>query len=214
MRKIKLISLIMSILSSLIICSIGFSTWYEFEPPVTSKTGNYEAYDVLTIENVDMEVFQFSALSFKTAEYTNGALSSFSDTDTGVITVKYKIPAASVNAADGKFTINVSLGYDGAADGHALFGNAFPDTGTSNYYTVKLDGTVINADIDANDNISFTKSLSGISKTEDYEFTVTYEFYIPSANMNFRNTFGKYITGSDGDGTPTKFSASAYVTTG
>lgn len=217
MRRVKFISLLMSILSSLVIFSIGFSSWIEFAPLNASSSGSFTTYDILTIENTEMSVFQFSATAFKEVAYEEGGLKTYTDTQTGVITVTYKVPAASVKAANGKIHLDISLGYVGAKINN-LFATTFPTSSTTNFLNVKIGTEAVTPQITTNESgeevINIQKTYSNMDQTKDFEFTVTYEFNIPYENMNFRNTFGKYITGSDGTGTPTKFTASAYVTNG
>lgn len=226
MRKIRFISLIMSILSSLFIFSVGFSTWYEFNPPKTYGEGDFMGYGVLEIKNTGMDVFQYSALSFKEVEYDeSGNISSFKDIDTGVIRVEYTVPKETLKSTDGSFTITADLGYSNLSDtGHKLFATAFSPS--DNFYTVKYYEGGIDSDSDkyavtatineSSDKITFELGFptvnSSVDTSKDYVFTVEYSFYIPSSTdsdvHNFRNTFGKYMKGTEG-GSGTQFVATA-----
>ncbi len=237
MRKIQLTSLIMSILSSVCILSVGFSSWYEVQVPVKGS-GSFETYDALTIEidtdtngKSKIEAFQFSALSFKEIVYDGDDLTTFTDSDTGIIKVTYKVPGASVYATQGSFTLTADLGYENlAVANHQLFGTAFSSANKkptgSNDLSVTVNGTAVSTSIvqvkDGNnavigDKISFTKEFSGITHgssaaaTDDFVIEVIYTFTIPSASTNFRNTFGKYLLGADGDKNPTRFLPSAHI---
>ena len=195
MRRVKFISLLMSILSSLVIFSIGFSSWIEFAPLNASGSGSFTTYGVeeLAIENISMSVFQFSATAFKEVAYEEGGLKTYADTNTGVITVKYKVPAASVATLNGKVHVDISLGYTEAKIKN-LFATAFPTSSKTNYLTVRIGDEVVGHTIKTNDNgeevINIQKTYSNVDTAKDFEFTVTYEFNIPYENMNFRNTFG------------------------
>lgn len=205
MRKIRLISIAMSVLSCVCIFSVGFSSWFSLESPAKTTSGSYDTYGVLSIENTEMTVFQFSALSFKDENYE--------DTDEGVISVKYKIPKESVKAVNGNFVVDISLGYSGISDSeYKLFKNAFAEESGNNYY-VKVDGDTIVASIAEDDTISFQKTFDGCDQSKDFEFTVTYIFDIPNDDANFRNTFGKYLVAGGTDGKKaTTFTSSACAT--
>ncbi len=234
MRKLGLMSFIFSILSCLIIFSIGFSTWYEIDPSAIEAkkeaSGAYEAYAVaestqsgMSINITSVSLFAFSGLSFKTIEHNgeDGALSNFSNSPTGTIEVTYVVGGATI-PEDGTFTVNVALGHSGASK-TTLFKDAFATAGNS--YTVKVNGADLTdkATIDSADKITFSHTFTDGVKDTDYTFTVVYTFNIPSSTttdpLNFRNSFGKHIIGSDGDNTttgltPTKFVATATATQG
>lgn len=225
MRKIKFISLIMSILSSLFIFSVGFSTWYEFNPPKTYGEGDFMGYGVLEIQNTGMDVFQYSGMSFKKVEYdASNNISGFTDVDTGVIRVEYTVPAKTLKSTNGEFTVTADLGYSNLADSsRRLFDEAFSASG--NFYTVKYyeggidsssDRYPVNTTINESDKITFELEFptlnSNIDVNKDYVFTVEYSFTIPSSTdsdtHNFRNTFGKYMKGTE-SGSGTQFIATA-----
>ena len=219
LRKIKAIALLMSVMTCILMFSVGFSAWFKISAPAPvtpDEDGSFEAYDVLTIhmkENDGMEVFKSSLLSFKTSD-------TLKDTDTGTIEVTYVVPQSTVSATGGSFTVDFSLGYSSiASEGHKLFGNAFNnETYPNNSYSAsvakaKSTTTSLNAD---SDTIDCVCTFEGIDTTKDFEFTLIYTFKIPSG-LNFKNSFGQYLNGTESteenpNADTTKFSASAVVT--
>ena len=228
LRKIKAIALLMSVMTCILMFSVGFSAWFKISAPAPvtpDEDGSFEAYDVLTIhmkENDGMEVFKSSLLSFKTSD-------TLKDTDTGTIEVTYVVPqstvAATVDSGDttGSFTVDFSLGYSSlsslAPEGHKLFGNAFnKETYPNNSFSVsvakaKSTTTSLNAD---SDTIDCVCTFEGIDTTKDFEFTLIYTFKIPTG-LNFKESFGQYLNGTESteenpNADTTKFSASAVVT--
>ncbi len=206
MRKMNLISTLLSIASCLVIFSIGFSSFYNLTifPLLSQPTGSFESYEVDPIVNIEsMTCFTCSGMSFMAIGYdSNSILNEFQKIDTGTITVNYKIPKDQIPAS-GKFEIDFYLSYENA-DKTTLFNDAFAVAG--NVCTVKLSNSTVTHSIDENDAITFTKTFVSVPTTEDYTFNVTYEFTIPNANLNFRNTFGKFIKTGDN---ATTFIASA-----
>ena len=213
--KMKLIALLLSIASCLLMFSVGFSTWYNVVLPegATQASGTVSVYDALTIHNTGMTVFNSSLLSFKTNDQT------LTDTDEGVITVNYKIPAETVIATNGTFAVNLELGYSSlAVENHALFATAFSNSFTDNNFSVDLKVgeqtlSLIAAGksdkLAADDKIVCSKTFTGVGTGSDFEFSVVYTFDIDSGD-NFRESFGKYLKGTEGAET-TKFAASATV---
>ena len=209
MRKIRLIAIVMTVLSCISIFSIGFSSWFSFEPQIKIQEGSYESYGLLTIDNIEMSVFKFSALSFKDENYDN--------CDEGRVTVKYQIPKESLSVFEGEFTISLTLGYSEIfdADNYKLFYDAFVTNESTNNLKVFITGGSedgIEYEITENDDIYFEHTFANDDKSQDLEFTVDYVFTVPSENSNFRNTFGKYLVGSEiemEELDPTKFSVVA-----
>ena len=78
------------------------------------------------------------------------------------------------------------------------------------------DKAPVNASIDKSDKITFTLEFptlySNVDVNNDYVFTVEYNFHVPKSTdsdvHNFRNTFGKYMRGTEG-GSGTQFIAIA-----
>ena len=226
MRRVKLMAFLMSLASCLCLFGAGFSSWYAvtIDKGETIPDGNITSYDILTIINEEMTTFQYSILSFKdmveVTETVGGeqiTKAIFQNVDKGVITVEYLIPLETLAATGGNFNVDFSLGYDMlAVDNHKLFSKAF--SVTENSYSISVDSnSVNNSKINQDtDTIDFTHSFQNIPTGKDYTFTVTYMFDIPGATqsdaLNFKNTFGQYLKGSD---TPnndtTKFVASALV---
>lgn len=208
MRKIRLMAVIMSILSCVSVFGIGFSSWFNFEPPVKASTGNYKSYGTAVIENVSMSVFQFSTFSFKDENYT--------DSDEGKVSVTYKISAESLEFLDDSFKVSITLGYSQILDStHKLFYHAFEEKKATNECKVFITGGPtdgVDYSITAKDTIYFEHTFKNVDKSNDFEFTVDYFFKVPSADNNFRTTFGKYLVGSEinKEGiNPTKFSVVA-----
>ena len=220
LRKIKAIALLMSVMTCLLMFSVGFSAWFKISAPAPivldgNKGGRLEAYDVLTIhmkENDGMEMFKSSLLSFKTSE-------TLADTDTGSIKVTYVVPQSTVAATDGSFQVDFSLGYSSlTSEGHKLFGHAFSATYSDNSFSASVaeaKSTAVSLNTDS-DTIDCVCTFEGIDTTKDFEFTLIYTFKIPSG-LNFKNSFGQYLNGTEStaensNADTTKFSASALVT--
>ena len=214
-RKIKLLAILMSITSCLLMFSMGFATWYNVTLPNASTVGSGDVvvYDALTIHNSGMTMFSSSLISFKTSDKT------LTDANSGVITVNYKIPKNTITAAKKNFTVDFELGYsDLAVSDHKLFATAFGNGFAKNNFSVvlNLNGQAITLvqngrsdKVSAEDTINCSYDFQNISDTADLEFSVTYTFNI-EGGVNFRDSFGKYLKGTDGDET-TKFAASAVV---
>lgn len=236
MRKIKLIAFLLSVTSCLFLLSTGFATWYNVNFPegIEDKEGSFEAYDVLTISNVGMDMFQFSMFSFKTAMYEGATLTKFEDSPTGVISVTYRIPAETLAVVGNSFKVETSLSY--AADTLAktptngLFGgltlnaanngisvSCTATTGTvEQVMTTTVNGSEITSAYQFTGVTANAKSDTTKSSNDVYEFTITYTFTI-SSGTNFKNTFGQYLKGTEKTAENqtnygTKFIASAHVT--
>lgn len=222
MRKIKLIAIVMSFASCLSLFSVGFSTWYNVAVPDKSISGDLAVYDVLNIENDGMEIFSFSMFSFKDVEIdSDGTIISLKDNADGVgeLKVNYVVPAATLKATDGTFTVTTILGYDGlspkaASQGfEGLFYSFCGETPANSLDVTATGGTTTSTTKNAT-KITNTFSFSGVSANSDdnkgnYEFTVIYKFTIASGE-NFRTTFGQYLMGTDGNNV-TKFNAWAEI---
>ena len=216
-RKIKFIAFLLSITSCLFMFGVGFSTWYNLSTSeVVTATGSVEAYDVLTIHNSGMTIFKSSLFSFKTSDQT------LADTSVGVITVNYRVPADTVAATRGSFAVDVSLGYSELlVSDHKLFAVAFGNAFASNSFSVdvqvgdKTTNVITNGKSDklaGDGTIAVTKTFTptDVGNTNaDFEFTVIYTLNINSG-VNFKDSFGKYLKGTEGAET-TKFVASAQV---
>ncbi len=231
MRKINLMSFILSILSCLIVFSVGFSTWYEIDPSAIEAkkeaSGAYEAYAVeestqggMSIDITSVSLFAFSGLSFKNIVRDGTTLTKFENSDTGTIEVTYVVTGSTI-PSDGKFKVTAALGYTGASK-TTLFTDAFAVS--DNSYAVKITEGVITDDSvftditakednltidDSTDKITFSHNFTATKNTDgtfdDYTFTVVYTFTIPPSTdtepLNFRNSFGKHIIGPDGNNT-------------
>lgn len=221
LRKIKFMALLLSITSCLFMFSVGFATWYNVSAPTPVTTsGSFEAYDVLTIhmkENDGMNLFEYSALSFRDADGKA--------TDKGQIKVHYVVPKSTVDATDGDFTVDVTLTYDTLsryahdADFAGLFAGLEKGTGTNQVNVTSSKGTVseyVVSDTQITAKITFENVTLTESQTE-YAFALTYDFNIPAdtdtVKGNFRQTFGKYLNiQSEEVKNPTKFIVTAQVT--
>ena len=196
MRKIRVIAIVMTMLSCVSIFSIGFSSWFSFEPQINIQEGSYESYGVLAIDNIEMSVFNFSAISFRDENHD--------DCDQGLISVKYQIPKESLGVFEDEFTISLTLAYSEIfdADNYKLFYDAFVTNESTNDMKVFITGgdeEGIEYEITDNDDIYFEHTFKNVDKSKDLEFTVDYVFTVPSENSNFRNTFGKYLIGGEID---------------
>lgn len=216
-RKIKFIALLLSITSCLFMFGVGFSTWYNLSTSdVVTSTGSIEAYDVLTIQNSGMTLFKSSLFSFKTNDQT------LSDSNAGVITVNYKVPVETLAATDGSFAVDLTLGYSELMiPDHRLFEVAFGNSFAGNTFSVDVQignsttSMIANGKSDklaGDGTIAVTKTFTptDVGNTNaDFEFTVIYTLNINSG-VNFKDSFGKYLKGTEGTET-TKFVASAQV---
>lgn len=236
MRKIKLIAFLLSVTSCLLLFSVGFATWYNVKFPtgVEEQEASFEAYDVLNISNEGMDIFGFSMFSFKTAVYSGNSLVNFEDSDMGVVTITYRVPAETLAATGNSFKVNASLGYDATTlsavakndpDFKGLFGalvlnaenngvsvSCSSSSGTVTEVTPTLVGATEIRSEYSFENVT-PNAKNSKNETADYEFTITYTFTIKKANDNFKNNFGQYLNGTDVSGiSGTRFTASAYVT--
>ena len=216
-RKIKFIALLLSITSCLFMFGVGFSTWYNLSTSdVVTSTGSIEAYDVLTIQNSGMTLFKSSLFSFKTNDQT------LSDSNAGVITVNYKVPVETLAATDGSFAVDFTLGYSELViPDHRLFEVAFGNSFAGNTFSVDVQignsttSMIANGKSDrlaADGTITVTKTFTADEVGDlnsDFEFTVIYTLNIEGGE-NFKESFGKYLRGTEGAVT-TKFAASAQV---
>ena len=216
-RKIKFIALLLSITSCLFMFGVGFSTWYNLSTSdVVTSTGSIEAYDVLTIQNSGMTLFKSSLFSFKTNDQT------LSDSNVGVITVNYKVPVETLAATDGSFAVDLTLGYSELViPDHRLFEVAFGNSFAGNTFSVDVQignsttSMIANGKSDrlaADGTITVTKTFTADEVGDlnsDFEFTVIYTLNIEGGE-NFKESFGKYLRGTEGAVT-TKFAASAQV---
>ena len=214
-RKIKFIALLLSITSCLFMFGVGFSTWYNLSTSdVVTSTGSIEAYDVLTIQNSGMTLFKSSLFSFKTNDQT------LSDSNVGVITVNYKVPVETLAATDGSFAVDLTLGYSELViPDHRLFEVAFGNSFAGNTFSVDMQignsttSMIANGKSDrlaADGTITVTKTFTADEVGDlnsDFEFTVIYTLNIEGGE-NFKESFGKYLRGTEGAVT-TKFAASA-----
>ncbi len=211
MKKIKYIALIMSVASSLLMFSVGFSTWYSVDPAVAAALGAAEAFAVEEYSQYislrEFKMFKFSALSFRD--------DSGAETDTATIEVSYTVNKAALEKTGGEFTADVTLGYHNLSnyakeDGFAgLFAGLADGTCGKVSATVNSEAlTTLNV---GNESIDLTYKFEGIDTSKDYDFTVIYTFNIPSKNGNFRQNFGRYINMANIDATHTKFISTAKI---
>lgn len=223
LRKIKAIALLMSVMTCILMFSVGFSAWFKISAPAPvtpDEDGSFEAYDVLTIHMQTpngMEIFEYSALSFRNA--------AGESTSNGQIKVHYVVPKSTVDAADRNFTVDVTLTYDtlsqyaNDADFEGLFAGLGKGMGTNQVSVTSSNGTVSNYTVGA-DNITAKLTFENITlaaNETEYAFTLTYDFNIPADTEalkgNFRQTFGKYLNvTSESVEAPTKFIVTAQVT--
>ena len=176
-------------------------------------------------------VFQYSALSF-TGSDSN-------PTDTGEITVSYKLNAKKCleryrNGTDSKVLLTLTLTHENTLNNAALFAAANANNNETKNITatVKLGtGEALQAtadeDASANDKLVFTVELdlSSYAASTATDVVVTYTFEIPKnydtngdgdhvdagdKAGNFRNVFGKYLLANK-DGKTTTFVTAAAI---
>jgi hypothetical protein len=224
LRKIKAIALLMSVMTCILMFSVGFSAWFKISAPapvIPDEDGSFEAYDVLTIHMQTpngMEIFEYSALSFRNA--------AGESTSNGQIKVHYVVPKSTVDAANGNFTVDVTLTYETLskyatedANFAGLFAGLGKGTGTNQVSVTSSKGTVSDYTVGA-DNITAKLTFEDITlaaNETEYAFTLTYDFNIPpdteALKGNFRQMFGKYLNvTSESVEAPTKFIVTAQVT--
>lgn len=214
MRKLHIMSIVMSLLSMLTVFSVGFASWLSLPTPTVNRVGTFQSYvvgemsDYIKAGTVDM--FEYSAFHFWNDDKTAAS-------NTGKISVPYTIDLEKCAKAGGNWngtvTLNASLWYENLTDNtYPLFGLKNGET-YSKSVTAKIGNTTLNV-TNSGSRLDVSHTLTGLGSTGTYTFTIDYIFTIPGAsdNVNFRMCFGKYLkTENASDGTPTKFHMSAFI---
>lgn len=235
MKRIRLISLLLSWASFLCLCSVGFSSWYQFDPVNYEAHGSFVGYGVIGMDECvyaeagSFRVFEYSSLSF--VESTS---ESKLETDTGVISVIYVVDLAKAKTAmeaagktwNGTLSIEIGLSYENIADyGESGFAGLFgPPVGATSD-DVKSVTALVNDSAPTGgvtvggEEIVLTQVLEGLGETGTVRLNVSYRFNIPKCYAdgttvgNFRNHFGKYLKTSDAeDKKATQFVTEARIT--
>ena len=234
MKRIRLISLLLSWASFLCLCSVGFSSWYQFDPVNYEAHGSFVGYGVVGMDECvyaeagSFRVFEYSSLSF--VESTSGGKV---ETDAGTISVIYVVDLQKAKAAmeaagktwNGTLNIEISLSYENIADyGESGFAGLFgPPVGATSD-DVKSVTALVNDSAPTGgvtvggEEIVLTQVLEGLGETGTVSLNVTYQFNIPKCYAdgatvgNFRTHFGKYLkTANAADGKATQFVTEARI---
>ena len=231
MKKLHFMSILMSLLSMVVVFSVGFSTWMLTR--IENRTATFEAYRVVdSSDNVTMtniKMFEYSAFYF----WNDGMTAP---SDTGKISATYTIDVdkCKKNATDagktwnGEVTVSLGLWYENITDANY---NLFADVNTTankknvsasvvkNSSSSSFSNTVVGTPSLDNDGkrLDVVFTITGLPKGNNigyFSFTVDYIFEIPqsvgSSEGNFRQMFGQYIK-TKNVANPTKFHLSAVV---
>ena len=212
-RLFKYVPILMSVLSSVFLFSVGFSSWLTVTVPSDKVSGGsftaYEVNDYLVWNGTEM--FEYTSLYFKDDELNKVGETAPSyklgDSNRGQITVTYSLTdAGKAKAASEGLTVSFCLGYTDA-NGTLLF----KATNTK----VNVNGTEHSLSGD------YSKTTAEVSHTFNSDngipegsFTVIYEFNT-TVGAGFRTEFGQYLFNNYGadengnNGKTTKFVTSA-----
>ena len=203
-RTIKYIPILMSILVSVFMFSVGFSSWLVINPTVSGdQGGSFSAYEVneyIVWHKTDM--FKYTSLYFVDESNTSYKIKDEDGNpvkNVGKITVTYSLTeTAKALAANGGLKVTFRLGYTDANGTPKLF------TTTNTQAFVKGKDEPYKPEADTVE-FAFTHTFSGSSLPDT--FTVTYVF-TTTVGSGFRNEFGKYLLNNK-NGVTTKFVTSA-----
>ena len=234
MKKLHVISILMSLLSMVVVFSIGFSTWTLTQ--VETRTATFSAYNVVDSgDNVTMtgiKMFEYSSFYF----WNDGQTAP---SDTGKISATYAIDVdkCKKNATDagktwnGEVTVQLSLWYENITDeSYNLFANVNNSSNKKNVSvsvvknssSTSFANTVVSTPTVTNSGkrLDVVFTITGLPKGNSigsFSFTVDYIFEVPQSvsggsEGNFRQMFGQYLkTKNVADQLPTKFHLSSIV---
>ena len=212
-RLFKYVPILMSVLSSVFLFSVGFSSWFVTNPSLSNGVdGSFTAYEVndYLVWN-GTEMFEYTSLYFKDDELNKvgGTAPSYKlkDLNRGRITVTYSLTeAGEAKAASEGLTVNFCLGYTDA-NGTLLF----KDTNTKVY----VNGTEhLLSDGYSKTTAEVSHTFNSTNGIPEGSFTVIYEFNT-TVGAGFRTEFGQYLFNNYGadengnNGKTTKFVTSA-----
>ena len=216
-RKIKLLAILMSITSCLLMFSMGFATWYNVVAPreMVVSDGSFAVYDVGQMSDYikprtdGFTMLEFTALGFKTDKDSEGKVTKTYNT----ISATYDLVTSQLSAyKNGGLSISSTLSYSNLSSYADANTELFALTG-KNTISVQisyiLNGvlkTVTPTVVNNGKNITVTHEFTDGLPTE---FTIIYTFNITDG---FRNNFGKYINVKADDTVKTKFHTSARIT--
>ena len=213
-RTIKYIPILMSILVSVFMFSVGFSSWLVINPTVSGdQSGSFSAYEVYQhIVYTRQDMFQYSSLHFSNSK--REAL------DQGTISTYYTLYIDECNkefGSDWQVTFTLSYAnivgtlkeglFSGVNDGTysrsisaSVIGSTYGDfSGTA--------ASTLTADVVNNGtSVVVTVASSALSKSGTYYLRVDHIFNIPKNTTedvpsNFRHMFGQYLKNFDNDKT-------------
>ena len=219
MRKLHIMSIVMSLLSMLTVFSVGFASWVSVNPTSvgTNRTGNFESYSSSAHISIgSIKVFKFSPESFVNDSGT--------PIDTGVISIDYTLNTSESN----EITISTSFWVENIVNDYSgLFTEVAGHKQiraelVMNGNTVQLSGdSFTNTISDGKPTLTVEHTFTSLSKNASYEFTINYYFDIPQFTTetltdgstkqvyNFRKYFGQYLKTPGASGGATIFHVSA-----
>ena len=208
MRRLKkYVPILASILCSIFMFSVGFSSWLVVNSPSSvQSSGNFVAYAVNQYVECDLgpTVFDYTSIYFIESDREDYGLGT---TNTGYITVTYNFTDAAkdkmTSAAGLALTFNLWY-QDAKLDSE---GNQ-PKMFTTNTKATLSTGTTEYKLSEAADTFSFTETFKYDDTTKIPDsVTVTYTF-LTEVGAKFRSDFGQYLLNNK-DGVSTKFFTSA-----
>lgn len=208
---LKRIPFICSLLCSICIFSVGFSTWISIKPiePKNETYGNFVSYGVNQAVCTSQTLFNFCPTSFLVLDSTTEKLVP---TGTGIISAEYVVtPDSSLES----WSLDMTLSYSGLINppSQGIFSTITP-TETSGNLSRNLTasvylGTVTNGNVTYNTTSELANTLTVASdgKTATvtvgstafstqksvYHLRVDYEFNIPQG-ASFWQTFGQHLS--------------------
>lgn len=225
MRKtIKYLPIIASILCSLFMFSVGFSSWYILIPPESETGGStfitYPYDEHIVLNNVDM--FEYESTHFVVYETdekgdyktdSDGNLIKrapvFGSDNFGYIKVQYSFTQSAKDAAEkrGSYTVELSLFYENAKETSP---GVAPELFTSTNIEASIDGfnTVYTLELGDGEQTDIFSFKHRFGSTLPDNFTVIYKFKT-KAGSSFRKDFGQYLLPGDDNVDATVFLTSA-----
>ena len=208
-RLFKYVPILMSVLTSMFLFSVGFSSWLVTKPlEVGDVDGSFQAHEVNDFVSwKGTTMFEYTSLYFKDDELNKVGETAPSyklgDSNRGQITVTYSLTDAGKAAAlDGGLTVTFRLGYTDA-NGTLRFKSSNTKV-TVNGSVYSLSGESAQA--------SASHTFNTTNGIPEGDFTVIYEFNT-TVGAGFRSEFGQYLLnnkkGDDGVYRTTKFVTSA-----
>ena len=235
MRRLKkYVPILASILSSIFMFSVGFSSWLISSHPATVAEGQFGAYDAVKSDYIwcaSSEMSPYSSLSFLTSDGE--------ETRYGTLNVVYTlwldncknlISSSSAVSDIKSISVKFDICYENAVGNYdSLFSTlefaSDNQDSLSRTVSVTVDGVQVESITNDGSSISFTHTITDLTSQKVvegqtyFDVNVVYLFDIPKDSQkiidgkpvpsNFRNAFGKYISVIEGN--KTNFITSAAV---